>query len=108
MLIVTNISCLDGGKKSILWRLGQLLEVMDELCRSQNDFFFIVLKAQSAQLGVWGDFVGGIGQTISIPGFYLWCVGIPVVTISARSLKVYPSAFGCEEEGEIDPPVPKT
>lgn len=78
MLIVTNISCLDGGKKSVLWRLGQLLEVMDELCRSQNDFFSLYLKLSLHSLGFGVIFWVALDKPFQSLGFtcgvweYLW------------------------------------
>lgn len=58
MLIVTNISCLDGGTKSVWWRLKQLPEVMDELCGNQNVFFFtLYLMLRLHSLGFGGDFL---------------------------------------------------
>lgn len=71
-------------------------------------FFKLHLMLSLHSLGFGGDFLGGIGQTISIPGFYLWCVGIPVVTISARSFGAPPSEqagpdLSCRQRTDFDP-----
>lgn len=54
VLIVPNISCLDGDEKSVWWGLSQVLEVTDELWSNQNYISHTVHHAQAAQLGLLG------------------------------------------------------
>lgn len=83
-----------GAKKSLWWRLSQLLGVMDELCSNQSDFFSHYTYCSVCTAWGFGVIFCVVldkpFQSLSL-GLYLWHMGIPVVTISAGSLGASPS-----------------